>query len=114
MPLQGPLGLRDGHWKTALRRLDCSAPDVGLVDAIARVDIKVTKVGAGILSNLAIHAWVCVCNEWSCCNESGRKESSREAQLPVVGAGDVLLAPGVGVGVGLSRLSRVNASQCEV
>lgn len=60
MPLQGPLGLRDGHWKTALRRLDCSAPDVGLVDAIARVDIKVTKVGAGILSNLAIHAWVCV------------------------------------------------------
>jgi len=34
-----------------------------------------------------------VCNEWWS-NESGRKESSREAQLPVV-ADDVLLAPDV-------------------
>jgi hypothetical protein len=48
--------------------------------------------GCGILSNLAIHVWD---ELLLCCNENGRKESSREAQLPV-GVYDVLLAPGVG------------------
>jgi hypothetical protein len=58
--LQGPLGLRDGHRETALRRPVCSAPDVGLVNAIGRVNDESHESRCGILSNLAIHVWACV------------------------------------------------------
>jgi hypothetical protein len=58
--LQGPLGLRDGHLKTALRRPVCSAPDDGVVNAIERVKDESHESRCGILSNLAIHVWVWV------------------------------------------------------
>lgn len=65
----------------------------------------------GILSNLAIHVWVCVCNECWCWYEIGRKESSREAQLPV---GVVLLALGVGFQYPDFQRVRVSIGGCVI